>query len=193
MRLHLNSLAGILALLIPAAAAAGAAPAAQQPAQKAVPATPAQPSPAQTSAVPANPPQPATAVPDEPTTGQSTAPGQTQTTPGQSQTSPGQASQVTPATTGQTPSGQTAGQAQAQASQLTAATAADVKAGVSVYDQKGGLVGKVESVSARGAVVSTGAARAVIPVSSFAKGDKGLVMNMTKAELDAQAKKKSPK
>lgn len=185
MRLHFKSPAGVLALTISAAAAAQAPPAAQQPAQKVVPATPAQ-----TGAIPATPAQPAGTVPDEPTTGQSAAPGQAQTTPGQSQASPGQASQSTPATTGQTPS-QASGQA--QAGQLTAATTADVKAGVSVYDQKGGHVGKVESVSAKGAVVSTGTARAVIPVSSFAKGDKGLVMNMTKAELDAQAKKKSPK
>ena len=75
--------------------------------------------------------------------------------------------------------------------QPTAATAADVKAGVSVYDQKGGLVGKVESVSAKGAVVSTGTVKASIPVSSFAKGDKGLIISMTKAELDASAKQKS--
>lgn len=75
--------------------------------------------------------------------------------------------------------------------QPTAATAADVKAGVSVYDQKGGLVGKVESVSAKGAVVSTGTVKASIPVSSFAKGDKGLIISMTKAELDASAKQKT--
>jgi hypothetical protein len=96
--------------------------------------------------------------------------------------------------TGQTPSGQTTGTAATtQTPQITAATAADVKAGVSVYDQKGGLVGKVESVSAKGAVVSTGSARALIPVSSFAKNDKGLVMSMTKAELEAASPKTTAK
>ena len=57
-----------------------------------------------------------------------------------------------------------------------AATAADVKAGVSVYDQNGGVVGKVDSVSSKGAVVNTGKVKAAIPVSSFAKNDKGLVI-----------------
>ena len=75
---------------------------------------------------------------------------------------------------------------------VKAATAADVKAGVPVFDQKGGVVGKVESVSAKGAVVSTGKAKAEIPLESFGKNDKGLVMSMTKAELDAAAAKSSP-
>lgn len=75
---------------------------------------------------------------------------------------------------------------------VTAATAADVKAGVPVFDQKGGVVGKVETVSAKGAVVSTGKAQAMVPVSSFGKNDKGLVISMTKAELDATAAKSAP-
>lgn len=75
---------------------------------------------------------------------------------------------------------------------VTAATAADVKAGVPVFDPKGGVVGKVESVSAKGAVVSTGKAKALLAVSSFGKNDKGLVISMTKAELDASALKSAP-
>jgi hypothetical protein len=75
---------------------------------------------------------------------------------------------------------------------VTTATAADVKAGVPVFDSKGGVVGKVESVSAKGAVVTTGKAKAVIPVSSFGKNDKGLVMSMTKAELEAASAKAAP-
>jgi hypothetical protein len=129
--------------------------------------------------------------PDEPGTPQSTAPGQTQTTPGQTQTEPGQASQTTPPDTGQTPSGQAVPD-QTQASQLSKATAADLKAGTSVYDQKGDLVGKIVSVSAKGAVLDTGVVKATIPVSGFAKSDKGLVVGMTKAEIDAAAKKKTP-
>jgi hypothetical protein len=129
--------------------------------------------------------------PDEPGMPQSTAPGQTQTTPGQSQTEPGQASQTTPPDTGQTPSGQAAPE-QAQSNQLAKATAADVKAGTSVYDEKGGLVGKIVSVSGKGAVVDTGVVKATIPVSSIAKSDKGPVIGMTKAEIDAAAKKKKP-
>jgi hypothetical protein len=115
---------------------------------------------------------------------QSTAPGQTQATPGQSQTTPGQASEITPAQTGQTPSGQ---------SVPSTATSADVKAGVSVYDQNGGTVGKIVSSSAKGAVIDTGTVKATIPLSSFGKSDKGLVLSMTKEEIDAAAKKKSGK
>ena len=68
-----------------------------------------------------------------------------------------------------------------------------MKAGVSVYDQNGGLVGKVESVSSKGAVINTGTVKAAIPVSSFAKNDKGLVIAMNKAEIDAAAKKSAAK
>ena len=75
----------------------------------------------------------------------------------------------------------------AKGAAVTAATEADFKAGVPVFDQQGGVVGKVESVSAKGAVVSTGKARAEIPTASFGKNDKGLVMSMTKAELEAAA------
>jgi hypothetical protein len=79
----------------------------------------------------------------------------------------------------------------AKGAAVTAATEADFKAGVPVFDQKGGVVGKVESVSAKGAVVSTGKARAEIPTASFGKNDKGLVMSMTKAELEAAAAPKA--
>jgi hypothetical protein len=121
--------------------------------------------------------------PDETVPGHSaTAPGKMQTTPGQTQAVPGEASQATPAVTGQTP-----------AAQVTQATAADVKKGALVYDSKGDLVGKIDSVSAKGAVLNTGSTRAVIPVSSFGKGEKGLVVSMTKAEIDAAGKKSSPK
>jgi hypothetical protein len=71
---------------------------------------------------------------------------------------------------------------------VTLATTADVKAGVSVYDQSGALVGKVDSVDSDGAIVNTGKARAEIPLSSFGKNEKGLVVSVTKAELDSKAK-----
>ena len=123
------------------------------------------------------------------------------------------AQQTTATTTQQSPSetqtpttnsmtGQPAGPSQSSTTTATtttnagaaqAATAADVKAGVSVYDQNGGLVGKVESVSSKGAVINTGTVKAAIPVSSFAKNDKGLVIAMNKAEIDAAAKKSAAK
>jgi hypothetical protein len=184
MRLKLVTLAGVVAVSLPAVAAAQAQPSAQ----KTAPATKAQ-TPAQTKTAPATTTQTTTSTtPEETATPQST-------TPGQSQTSPGEASQLTPAVTGQTPAGQSvpnqaADQAAtgAQAAQITKATAADIKAGVSVYDQKGGLVGKIVSSSAKGAVLDTGTVKATIPASSFAKSDKGLVIGMTKSEIDAAAK-----
>ncbi|HEY7005803.1 MAG TPA: hypothetical protein VH392_04895 [Sphingomicrobium sp.] len=94
------------------------------------------------------------------------------------QTTPGQPAQTAPA--------------QAPAEQLAKATAADAKVGVSVYDTKGGLVGKVTSVDDKGVVVDTGTVKAALPLSGFAKNDKGLVLAMTKAELEAAAKKETP-
>ena len=73
-----------------------------------------------------------------------------------------------------------------------AATKADIKSGVMVYDTKGGQVGKIESVTATDAVVATGDTRAALPLASFAKNDKGLVVGMTKSEIDTAAKKKAP-
>jgi hypothetical protein len=81
----------------------------------------------------------------------------------------------------------------AQAGSQKAATKADVKAGASVYDTSGSSVGKIESVDASGAVLNTGKVKAKIPVSSIAKGDKGLVISMSKDQIEAAAKAKSPK
>src|SRR5438105_15959044 len=94
-----------------------------------------------------------------------TAPGQSQSTPGQVQPTPGQASEITPPQTGATPSGQkvpNAAAGQAQSGQLTMARLADAKAGASVYDQKGGTVGKIVSATAKGVVVDTGTVKAAI-------------------------------
>jgi len=176
MKLHLNDLAGVAVLALATTAIAQAPPKQTH-----------------TTTPPTTSTRPATTAPDEPATPQSTAPGQTETTPGQAQTTPGEASDMTPAQTGQTPSGQPVPSDQAQAAEVTAATAADVKSGVAVYDQSGALVGKIASVSGKNAVVSAGTVKASIPISSFAKNDKGLVIAMTKAEIEAAAKKKSPK
>lgn len=73
-----------------------------------------------------------------------------------------------------------------------AAPSADVKAGAEVRDPKGELVGTIESVDAQGAVIATGASRVAIPISSIGKNEKGLVIAMTKAELDAAAKAAEP-
>jgi hypothetical protein len=97
-----------------------------------------------------------------------------------------------PATTGApaattAPAGDTSTSATPAAGPVTAATKADIKAGAEVLDQAGDTVGTVESVTASGAVVSTGKVRAEIPFASFGKNDKGLVIAMTKTQLEAQA------
>ena len=96
----------------------------------------------------------------------------------------------------QTPAQQPATQPNAAQQTPTAAvkkaTKDDLKVGTAVFDQKGESVGKIESNSADGAVVSTGNARAEIPLSSFGVTDKGLAIGMTKTELEAAAKAKAP-
>lgn len=67
---------------------------------------------------------------------------------------------------------------------------ADVKAGASIFDPQGNVVGKVESVSAEGAVVNTGKVQAQIPFSSLSRNDKGLVIAMTATEFEAAANAK---
>lgn len=67
-----------------------------------------------------------------------------------------------------------------------AAAAPNVAAGATVTDTSGAPVGTIESVSNGNAVLSTGTAKAAIPVSSFAKGANGLVIGVTKAQLEAQ-------
>jgi hypothetical protein len=136
----------------------------------------------------------------QPTTTPAT-PSTTQTTTTEPTTTPeGQPATTTQTTTTETlptttPEGQPAAtttQTTTTETQVTAATAADLKAGASVYDQIGGLVGKIDSADDKGAVVNTGKARAEIPIASFGKNDKGLVVTITKAEIDAQAKAEKP-
>ena len=97
------------------------------------------------------------------------APSTTQTTTTQPTTTPeGMPATTTQTTTTQTqpattPEGQPATattQTTTTETQVTAATAADVKAGVSVYDQSGALVGKINSVKGRTPLSSTPARRA---------------------------------
>jgi len=75
----------------------------------------------------------------------------------------------------------------ATASATTPATAtANVTAGATVVDMTGAPVGTIESVNGGNAVLSTGTVKAAIPVSSFAKGANGLVVGITKADLEAK-------
>jgi hypothetical protein len=122
----------------------------------------------------------------------------TPATPAQTQTTTTKSTTTTPTDATGTPVGPSAtattqSTTTTDASAPAPATAADVKKGVAVYDAKGGKIGTVDSASGGNAVVNTGVARASIPISSFAKNDKGLVLGTTKAEIDAQAKSAAKK
>ena len=179
MQLQLKCFAGVIGLAMSSIALAQT-----QPAQQTT-STTTQQTPTQTQSTTTN--SSTTAVPGTPAT-----PAQTQTTTTKSTTTtPTDA--ATGAPVGPSASSTTTSTTTTSAAATKAATAADVKKGAAVFDQNGGEVGKIESVSGKNAVLSTGTTRATVPVSSFAKNDKGLVIGMTKAEIDAQAKKSTPK
>lgn len=85
----------------------------------------------------------------------------------------------------------TSSAASAQPAGTTPTNSAAVTTGASVFDTSGAQVGTIDSVSGGNAVVSTGSVKAALPVTSFAKGDKGLVISMTKADLEAAVNKAS--
>lgn len=65
------------------------------------------------------------------------------------------------------------------------AAAAAPTVGAKVYDTQGGEVGTIEKIEGTNAVVFTGTKRATLPASAIAKGEKGLVISMTQAQLNA--------
>jgi hypothetical protein len=81
---------------------------------------------------------------------------------------------------------------EAEAGPVTALTAADVRAGMPVLDTEGGQVGTIESVEADGAIVATGEARAKLPFASFGRSEQGLVITMTRSELEAAVQAHEP-
>ncbi|MEH3047721.1 hypothetical protein [Sphingomonas adhaesiva] len=77
--------------------------------------------------------------------------------------------------------------AQAAAPAPAAQAGAAVSTGATVYDTSGGVVGTVDTTDGTNAVVNTGTVKAAIPLSSLGKGEKGPVLAMTKAQLEAAA------
>jgi hypothetical protein len=72
-----------------------------------------------------------------------------------------------------------------------AAAPPQLAAGMTVLDPSGGTVGVIDSISAGNAVIATGANKVALPVASFAMGEKGPMIGMTKAQLDEAAAKAS--
>jgi hypothetical protein len=72
------------------------------------------------------------------------------------------------------------------------ATAADLRVGAQVLDQQGAVVGTIETADASGAVLNTGTARGRLAVNSFGRNNRGLVISMTKAQLEAAIRAATP-
>ncbi len=70
--------------------------------------------------------------------------------------------------------------------------AAQVQAGAAVNDTSGSPVGRVASVAGGNATIDTGTAKAAVPVTSLAQGPNGLVIGMTKAQLEAAVAANAP-
>lgn len=71
-----------------------------------------------------------------------------------------------------------------------ASTTPSVTVGAQVADANGGAVGTIESVSGGNAVLSTGTAKATLPLTAFGQGQNGaLVIGMTKAQVEAAVAK----
>jgi len=80
-----------------------------------------------------------------------------------------------------------AGTVAAQAAPPPAAAAAQVQvtAGAAVYGPQGNPVGTVEKVDGGNAVINTGKHSAAVPVSALGQNEKGLLVSMTREQLDA--------
>lgn len=76
---------------------------------------------------------------------------------------------------------------EATADRVVAATAADLRPGAEIRDVEGGLVGRIQSADRDSAIVTTGRTRARLPLSSFGKNRTGLVISMSRSELEAAA------
>lgn len=103
--------------------------------------------------------------------------------------------QTTTAPTGdasamQAPAG-TAGQAAGPGGGATGG-ATQVQAGATVNDTSGAPVGRVAAVAGGNATIDTGTAKASVPVTSLAQGPNGLVIGMTKAQLEAAVAANAP-
>jgi hypothetical protein len=79
-----------------------------------------------------------------------------------------------------------AGAAATAAPATPATPGAGVVTGAKVVDTAGADVGTIESVANGNAILSTGAAKVSVPISSFAKGPTALVFGMTKADIESK-------
>ena len=93
----------------------------------------------------------------------------------------------TPSASAAPAAGATAPASATPATAATAAASATPTAGATVYDPQGGTVGTVASISGSTATIDTGKNKVGLPFSSFAAGDKGPVIAMTRDQVDQAA------
>ena len=73
--------------------------------------------------------------------------------------------------------------------EATPATAADLAKGVAVNDPSGQTVGTIDSTTDSAVVLLVGKHRIEVPRNTIGKNEKGLVIGLTKAEIEAGAEK----
>lgn len=100
------------------------------------------------------------------------------------------AAQQTPASGGVTAQSGTPAQASGGTTQDSGAS--KVVVGATVSDTQGGPVGTIASISGGNATIDTGTVKAAVPVTSFAQRPSGLVLGMTKAQLEAAVAQAKP-
>ena len=72
--------------------------------------------------------------------------------------------------------------------QATPATEADLAKGTAVNDPSGQAVGTVDSITESAVVLAVGERRVQVPRNTIGKNEKGLVIGVTRAELEAGTK-----
>ena len=73
------------------------------------------------------------------------------------------------------------------AAPATTAAPPSVTQGATVYDQAGAIVGTIKTVDGQFATLSTTKSTVKLPLSSFGAGEKGPLLGMTAAQVDAAA------
>jgi hypothetical protein len=80
-------------------------------------------------------------------------------------------------------------QSQPTPGQIAPVTPADLKVGAKILATDGSTVGTIETVASDGVVIATGKARVQVPSTSIGKDERGLIIALTRAELEAAAAK----
>jgi hypothetical protein len=73
-----------------------------------------------------------------------------------------------------------------------AAKPGEITAGSVVHDSRGAVLGTIESASMAAAVVVSAGGKVEVPLESFGRNSKGLLIDITKADFDALVKQANP-